>query len=99
MRKTGILINVARGGIVDERALAKALRERWINGAATDVFSKEPARKGDSPLLDNDNPIPNLIVSPHVAWYASSSIQNLKDTVKTNVEGFLSGKLQNLVDI
>lgn len=99
MRPTAILVNVARGGVMDEAALVKALKEGWISGAATDVFSREPAKKGENMLLDLGNLNLNLIISPHVAWYASSSIQNLKDTVKANVEGFLDGKPQNLVTV
>ncbi|KAL1850023.1 hypothetical protein Plec18170_007120 [Paecilomyces lecythidis] len=99
MRPTGILVNVARGGVMDEAALVKALKEGWISGAATDVFSREPAKKGENMLLDLGNLNLNLIISPHVAWYASSSIQNLKDTVKANVEGFLDRKPQNLVTV
>lgn len=95
MNEHAVLINVSRGGVVDEVALVQALREGWIGGAATDVFSREPAKKGQNALLDPS--IPNLIVTPHVAWYASSSIQNLQETVKLNVESYVQGKPQNLV--
>lgn len=99
IRSTGIVVNVSRGGVMDECALAQALKEGCISGAATDVFSKEPARKGGNVLLDADKPVPNLIISPHVAWYASSSIKNLQDTIKANVEGFLDGEPRNLVGL
>ena len=62
MKPTAFLINVARGRIVDEKALAKALKEEWIAGAASDVFSQEPVRS-DNPLLK----IENIILSPHMA--------------------------------
>jgi phosphoglycerate dehydrogenase-like enzyme len=97
MRKDSILINVARGGIVDEGALVKALREGWIRGAATDVFAVEPADSTTSPLITTGNTIPNLTLSPHVAWYAGSSIENLQTTVKSNIEYFMAGDPQNVV--
>ncbi|KAJ5110807.1 hypothetical protein N7532_001342 [Penicillium argentinense] len=77
MRKDSILINVSRGGIVDEGALVDALRNGEIGAAATDVFEKEPPVRGESVLLSGD--VPNLIVSPHLAWFSVQTIQNLQD--------------------
>ena len=65
MKRNALLINTARGGLVDEPALLRALQEGWIAGAGLDVLSVEPPR-GGNPLLDLD--LPNLIVTPHVAW-------------------------------
>jgi phosphoglycerate dehydrogenase-like enzyme len=97
MRKDSILINVARGGVVVEDALVKALMEGWIRGAATDVFAIEPADATTSPLITLGNTIPNLTLSPHIAWYASSSIENLQTMVKYNIEGFVAGYPQNVI--
>lgn len=90
-----ILINVARGGVVNETALVKALQQKWIKGAATDVFAVEPVTKATSPLLADG--IPNLTLSPHVAWYADSSIENLKRSIKENIENFVKGTPLNMV--
>ncbi|KAL4904425.1 hypothetical protein BDW74DRAFT_154831, partial [Aspergillus multicolor] len=68
MRKDSLVINVARGGIVDEFALVRALREGWIAGAATDVFDGEPPVRGQNVLLEEG--VPNLTLSPHVAWFS-----------------------------
>jgi phosphoglycerate dehydrogenase-like enzyme len=95
MEKKAILVNVSRGGVVDELALVEALEKKWIRGAATDVFAIEPATLETSPLLAKD--IPNLTLSPHVAWYANSSIENLKEVIKSNIEGFVGGRPANVV--
>lgn len=97
MNQSSLLVNVGRGGIVDENALVTALRTKKIAGAATDVFVKEPAGTGDSPLLDPT--IPNLIVSPHLAWYSSLTLKGTVATVKANLEAFVAGTPQNLVEV
>jgi glycerate dehydrogenase len=94
MKDSAILINTARGALVDEHALKKALQERTIAGAATDVLSVEPPVDGNV-LLDES--IPNLIITPHVAWIAHESRQRLVDQVAGNVEAFLEGKPRNQV--
>jgi phosphoglycerate dehydrogenase-like enzyme len=94
MGNDAILVNVSRGGVVDEVPLATALKKGWIKGAATDVFEIEPA-SASSPLLAEG--IPNLTLSPHVAWYAEASIENLQATVKSNVENFVAGKPDNVL--
>jgi phosphoglycerate dehydrogenase-like enzyme len=94
MDKEAILINVSRGGVVEEVPLVTALKEGWIKGAATDVFEIEPA-SASSPLLAAG--IPNLTLSPHVAWYAESSIENLQATVKTNIERFVADHPENVL--
>jgi glycerate dehydrogenase len=85
MRPDALLVNTARGGLVDERALAAALRGRRIGGAALDVLSQEPPPP-DHPLLAHD--IPNLILTPHVAWGSRAARQRLLDAVAANIEGF-----------
>lgn len=97
MQKDSILINVARGGVVNEEALVRALKEGWINGAATDVFAVEPVDTNTSPLVTVDDSIPNLTLSPHVAWYARSSTENLQAMIKSNIEEFVLGRPQNII--
>ena len=97
MRKDAIIINVARGGIVNEIALAKALQEKSIYGAATDVLDEEPSKRGKSPLLPLDEEIPNLLISPHVSWYAQQTLKNLQRLMSEAVEGFARGKPVNVV--
>jgi len=94
MKGSALLINCARGGVVDEAALARALREGWIAGAGVDVLSNEPPREGN-PLLAPD--VPNLIVTPHVAWASRGAMQALADQVIANIEAFFRGEPQNLV--
>ncbi len=94
MENQAILINTARGSIVDEQALADALRAGKLGGAGIDVLAEEPPVHG-SPLLDPD--IPNLIVTPHVAWASQESRQRLVNEVAHNVRGFLVGKPRNEV--
>lgn len=91
MREDAVLINIARGGIVDERALVAALRSGSIAGAATDVFEEEPAVRGESPLLPVGEPVPNLTVSPHVSWYTSRTLLNLQALLKLGVQSWAKG--------
>lgn len=94
MKKTTILINCGRGGLVDEAALVAALENKTIAGAGVDVLSQEPPRAGSSsPLLDLKNP--NLIVTPHVAWASAGAQQALADQVIDNIEAFVQGEPQN----
>jgi glycerate dehydrogenase len=94
MKRTAILINTARGGLVDEQALARALREGLIAGAGFDVLSKEPPREGN-PLLELR--LPNFILTPHVAWASDGAMQFLADQLIDNIEAFVRGQPQNLV--
>jgi glycerate dehydrogenase len=94
MKKDAILINTARGGLVDENALVHALREGVIGGAGIDVLTEEPPRNGN-PLLDTG--LPNLIVTPHVAWASQSAMRILADQLIDNIEAFAAGRPQNLV--
>jgi glycerate dehydrogenase len=95
MKSDAVLINTARGGIVDERALAEALQAGRLGGAGFDVLSVEPPREGNV-LLELD--LPNLIVTPHVAWAATESRQRLMDQVADNVRAFLTGTPRNRVE-
>ena len=94
MKKTAVLINTARGGLVDEKALAEALKAGTIGGAGFDVLTEEPPRNGNV-LLDPS--IPNLIVTPHVAWASREAMQILADQLVDNVDAFVGGKPQNVV--
>ncbi len=94
MRHEALLINTARGGIVDEAALADALRSGRLGGAGVDVLAVEPPRR-DSPLLAVD--IPNLIVTPHVAWASREARQRLVDEVAANIRAFREGRERNRV--
>jgi glycerate dehydrogenase len=88
MRKDALLINTARGALVDSQALADALRSRSLGGAAIDVLPQEPPVDGN-PLLAPD--IPNLIVTPHIAWAAREARQRCLDEMAANVADFLRG--------
>ncbi len=96
MREDALLINVARGGIVNEAALATALRDGTIGSAATDVLEVEPGVIG-SPLLPKDGEaIPNLTISPHIAWFAAETIRTLQRLLKDGVDGWAVGKPINV---
>ncbi|HYA39540.1 MAG TPA: D-2-hydroxyacid dehydrogenase [Candidatus Methylomirabilis sp.] len=94
MKPQALLINTARGGLVDEQALAEALQAGRIGGAASDVLIEEPPRHGN-PLLDLD--LPNLIVTPHNAWASREAMQIMADQLIDNIESFVRGKLKNQV--
>lgn len=95
MQPSALLINCARGGVVDENALVEALRAGVIAGAGVDVLSREPPREGRCALLELD--LPNLIVTPHVAWASLQAMQALADQLIDNIEAFVSGAGRNLV--
>ncbi|TKE96368.1 D-2-hydroxyacid dehydrogenase [Vibrio kanaloae] len=95
MKPSAVLINAGRGGLVDEQALVEALKNHEIAGAGMDVFTQEPA-DNSNPLLANSR-LPNLLLTPHVAWGSDSSIQKLSDILMDNIDGFVAGKPQNLV--
>jgi len=94
MKRTAILINTARGGLVDEHALVRALREGWIAGAGFDVLTVEPPREGN-PLLDLR--MPNFILTPHIAWASRDAMQFLADQLIDNIDAWSRGAPQNLV--
>lgn len=94
MKQSALLINTARGGLVDELALKEALLSRRIAGAGFDVLSSEPPRAGN-PLLDSG--IPNFILTPHTAWASREAMQALADQLIDNVEAYVAGSPRNLV--
>jgi len=94
MKPTAILINTARGNLVDEAALIEALKSQRIGGAGFDVLSVEPPREGN-PLLDLD--LPNFILTPHVAWGSREAMQTLADQLVDNIEAFVAGAPSNVV--
>jgi glycerate dehydrogenase len=94
MNRNALLINSARSGIVNETALKQALQSGQIAGAAIDVLSEEPPRHGN-PLLDE--PVPNLIVTPHVAWASINARQTLINELTENIRAFLEGNPRNVV--
>ncbi|WP_334157830.1 D-2-hydroxyacid dehydrogenase [Oryzomicrobium sp.] len=97
MKPTALLINTARGGLVDEAALAAALRAGTIGGAGFDVLTEEPP-KDDNPLLAPDVlALPNFILTPHVAWASAPAMQALADQLIDNVEAFARGEPRNRV--
>ncbi len=95
MKRDALLINTARGGLVDAAALAQALREGLLGGAGIDVLAREPPTDGN-PLLDPE--IPNLIVTPHVAWGAREARQRCLEEMATNIREFLNGGRRMRVD-
>jgi glycerate dehydrogenase len=88
MKPGAFIVNTARGGIIDEQALADALRRGHLGGAATDVLSVEPPVAGN-PLLATD--IPRLIVTPHSAWGSREARQRIVGQLADNAMGFFSG--------
>ncbi|MCM8759725.1 MAG: C-terminal binding protein [Candidatus Omnitrophica bacterium] len=88
MKKTAYLINTSRGKLIDEPALIKALKNKWIAGAGLDVFEKEPPDK-DNPLLNMEN----VICTAHYAYYSDRSIARLRKTVVDELIRVLSGKI------
>jgi glycerate dehydrogenase len=92
MQPSALLLNTARGGLIDEMALAAALREGRLAGAALDVLSVEPPPPGH-PLLAAD--IPNLLITPHCAWGSRAARQRLLDVTTDNIAGFLDRRPPN----
>ncbi|KAI1840591.1 hypothetical protein JX266_013195 [Neoarthrinium moseri] len=97
MPNYSVLVNVSRGGMVDEKALVAALRAKKIAGAATDVFLQEPASPETSPLLAPDTADLNLVTTPHVAWCAEDTTDNYNESLKKNVSSWLEGAPTNKV--
>lgn len=96
MKKNAILVNVARGAVTDEAALAAAILEGKIGGLGIDVYSKEP--------IENDNPLcqvmdrENVLLTPHIAWAAYESRVRCLEEIKKNIEAFFAGKIRNRVE-
>ena len=94
MKRNTLLINTARGGLVDEAALIEALDQGLIAGAGFDVLTVEPPRNGN-PLLEVRRP--NFILTPHVAWASDGAMQFLADQLVDNIDGWAAGSPRNLV--
>ncbi len=94
MKPSTILINTARGNLVDEAALLEALQSGRIAGAGFDVLSVEPPREGN-PLIDLD--LPNFLLTPHVAWSSREAMQTLADQLVDNLDAFVAGAPKNVV--
>ena len=93
MKPTAILINTGRGGLVDEQATVDALKSGEISAAGFDVFTQEPADESN-PLIAN-MAMPNLLLTPHVAWGSDSSIQRLAEILIENINAFQRGESVN----
>ena len=97
MKPSALLINTARGGIVDEAALIRALKAGWIGGAGFDVITAEPPPAGH-PMLDPALlALPNFLLTPHVAWSSRPAMQTLADQLIDNIEAFVAGAPKNRV--
>ena len=94
MKPGALLINTARGALIQEEALVEALKAGLIAGAAVDCLREEPPRNG-SPLLDLK--LPNFIVTPHIAWASDEAVQALADQVIDNIEAFVAGNPRNVL--
>jgi glycerate dehydrogenase len=94
MKRNALLINTARGGLVNEAALIQALDEGLIAGAGFDVLTVEPPKDGN-PLLGVRRP--NFILTPHIAWASDGAMQFLADQLVDNIDAWASGKPQHLV--
>lgn len=95
MKRHAILINTARGGIVNETALAEALQSGWIGGAGLDVLAEEPPQARHALLTLRS---PHLIVTPHIAWGSHAARQQLLDEIVANIRAFRSGEVRNRVN-
>lgn len=97
MKPSALLINTARGALVDEAALITALREGWIAGAGLDVISTEPPPV-DHPMLAADLLArPNFLLTPHVAWASRPAMEALAEQLIDNIEAFVRGEARNRV--
>lgn len=95
MKRNMVIVNTARGGLINEEDLATALREKLIAGAGVDVTSPEPPPRDSTlmKLLD----LPNFILTPHTAWASHEAITSLCNQLIDNVEAFVAGKPRNIV--
>ena len=94
MKESALLINCARGNIVNDDALAEALQAGRLGGAGIDVLREEPPRQGN-PLLNLE--LPNLIVTPHTAFASKQSLAVLAEQLLGNIEAFAVGEMRNVV--
>jgi len=93
-----VIINISRGGIVDEAAVVSALKQGMIAGYGTDVTTIEPPNGSeDSPLLNTEAKGLNITISPHLAWAASRTLRNLERMLKENVELWIAGTPKDVI--
>jgi glycerate dehydrogenase len=97
MKRSALLINTARGGLVDEAALIQALRQGWIAGAGFDVITAEPPPAGHAMVAPELLALPNFLLTPHVAWSSRPAMQALADQLIDNIEAFMVGAPKNRV--
>ena len=97
MKRSALLINTARGGLVDEAALIQALRQGWIAGAGFDVITAEPPPAGHPMVAPELLALPNFLLTPHVAWSSRPAMQALADQLIDNIEAFMAGTPKNRV--
>lgn len=98
MHPYAIIVNIARGGIVDEAAVVAALKHKQIAGYATDVYQVEPVGgPEDTPLLSEEAKDLNITMSPHLAWFSQRTLKNLGDILKATVEGWAKGEEINVI--
>lgn len=93
MQRGALLLNTARGGLIDEPALAAALRDGQLGGAGLDVLSHEPP-PADHPLIG----VPNCLITPHIAWASLAARRRLMATTADNIKAFLAGKPIHVVN-
>ena len=96
MKRRPLIINTARGGLVDEAALVQRARRRADRGAGFDVVTGEPPQP-DNPLM-RAAARPNVILTPHVAWASNEAQQGLADQLMDNIENWVAGRPTNLVE-
>ena len=96
MKPTALLVNTARGALIDETALIQALREKRLAAAALDVISREPP-PADHPIIQAAKELDNLLVTPHTAWSARETRERLLEEVVSNISAFFEGKPRNIV--
>ena len=95
MKSSAILINTARGGLINDHALIKAIEDKAIAGAAIDVLDQEPP-DSDHPLMQKQ--YSNLIITPHIAWAAREARQRALDRIAENIEAFQNNRPINVVN-
>ena len=96
MKKSAVIINTARGGLIDESALLSALENNEIAGAGLDVLEKEPPAK-ENALMNYAQNAENLIITPHIAWASQQARQNLVNQIAENIRAYQIGQVRNLV--
>jgi glycerate dehydrogenase len=99
MKKSAVIINTARGGLIDESALLSVLENNEIAGAGLDVLEQEPPEKGNALInyAQNNKRAENLIITPHIAWASQQARQNLVNQIAENIRAYQIGKARNLV--